>query len=281
MRAAPSKSSRSDYVLQPSYFSSGIYVSAAREDFLSLLSQFHAKWTGPDSGCPFAAFKEVWTSQGWPWLSLQAIDDRAREAFFNSMFRIFMERVAKSEAAITRVLALFSLYTFYYSQPLPSETIPRLRNATHIPVPIDRYNILLSLPGSLTTPYLQPFQSYTAYILNTLVEDNVFLHLPRSELAAQNPPAFPRVSVVHGNEPSTKALKAGRPTKRDMAARAQTAVDGLNSILASPLRPAPVSIGQHITDNELALAASDPGVVQDARAHVQARLRELTSGDGV
>jgi hypothetical protein len=51
------------------------------------------------------------------------------------------ERMVESEPPQVRAIALFGLYTFYFTQP--SGTAPALRRVTHIPIPLGaRYLIM-------------------------------------------------------------------------------------------------------------------------------------------
>ena len=85
---APSPS-HADPTLQPSYFTSSLYVDPLREDITELIAAFQeacATSTVP----PFIAFKQVWRSQGWHLLHLRVFDNRTRERFLAVTFRLFL-----------------------------------------------------------------------------------------------------------------------------------------------------------------------------------------------
>lgn len=140
----------------------------------------------------------------------------------------------------------------------------------------DRYQLLLLLPGSLTTDYLKPLQQYAAYTINRLVEDKAFMMLPKVEFGAQNPTTFPRVVLVQGEDESYKQLKSGRPTKRDLTVRAKAAMDELTTMVRRQDPILEEGDGQHVLDNVQALAAADNTAIDAARRHVDGRLEELT-----
>ncbi|KAJ6621579.1 hypothetical protein B0H10DRAFT_2016477 [Mycena sp. CBHHK59/15] len=111
---------RGHVVLQPSYFTSSIYVKALRDDLTTLQ--------------PFALFKDLWNAQGWEWLHFKVFERRTRDTFLNVTARLFLERMVKTEAPFTRTVALFALYTFFNTQP--SGSAPPLNSLSHIPIPI-------------------------------------------------------------------------------------------------------------------------------------------------
>ncbi|TFK36865.1 hypothetical protein BDQ12DRAFT_608927 [Crucibulum laeve] len=226
---APS-SSRGDLVLQPGYFTSSVYVKAVRDDITSLILLFHEQYSQNRPAQPFLLFKDIWTSQGWKWLHFKVFDDRARKAFLDVTMRLFLERMAKTEAPFSRVVALFGLYTFFYSQP--KYTAPPLYSVSHISIPVDHYLSLKALPGVLTTEQLLPLQPRVICILSRLLTDQVFCILPRSELRPMNPGSLPREIYIEAGtvlpiDPNAPKKK-GRPTKRDKAQKAKAALDGLD-----------------------------------------------------
>lgn len=48
---------------------------------------------GPVHPKPFALFKQLWSSQGWCWFHLKALDGRARESFINVVLRLFLGKL--------------------------------------------------------------------------------------------------------------------------------------------------------------------------------------------
>jgi len=159
MRVAPSTSaSRGEPVLQPTYFTSSVYVSAARDDITTLIHGFHAKHYASPGAEPFATFKTIWLSQGWKWIHFLVFDDRARFSCLNTTMRLFLgkpslaksrfftdvllERMVKTEAPFTRVVTLLGLYTLLYTQPVAEA--PPLLSISHLPIPIGANFLSLS-----------------------------------------------------------------------------------------------------------------------------------------
>jgi len=110
MSLAPSPSaSRGDLTLQPSFFTSSLFVLPFRADIQHLIVLFSAQYpasnpdpapahipdpdTGNDTGAvtqPFALFKKIWDEQGWTWVHLKVFDARARETFLRVVCRLFV-----------------------------------------------------------------------------------------------------------------------------------------------------------------------------------------------
>lgn len=89
MSIAPEPStSRGEITLQPSYFSSSLYVDTLREDISTLIASFTKQYN--ESVRPFDLFKKLWADQGWCWLHLRIYDGRARQAFLNITERLFI-----------------------------------------------------------------------------------------------------------------------------------------------------------------------------------------------
>jgi hypothetical protein len=149
---APS-ANRGEVLLQPTYFTSSIFINALRNDINNLISTYYEQYTNIRPVRPFLHFKTLWSSQGWKWMHFMVFDHRARESFLNVTLRLFLgaplcirvqfilstsstgaERMVESEAPYIRAVALFGLYTFYLTQP--SGTAPALYRVAHIPIPI-------------------------------------------------------------------------------------------------------------------------------------------------
>ncbi|KAI0328486.1 hypothetical protein GY45DRAFT_1326196 [Cubamyces sp. BRFM 1775] len=235
MSIAPEPStSRGEITLQPSYFSSSLYVDSFREDISTLVASFAEQYN--ESVRPFELFKRLWTEQGWCWLHLRISDGRARQAFLNITERLFIELLASSEPAITRAVALFALYTFHNTQP-SSSTLPIHANS-HIAIPTNIYQDLLLLPSSLKEPDHQALAPYATHILSTMMDAQVFHVLPDSTLNAQNPSVLPRevfamddqvasATDVTREAGSSAPKKKGRPSKRDKIRKAKEALASL------------------------------------------------------
>ncbi|KXN83873.1 hypothetical protein AN958_00953 [Leucoagaricus sp. SymC.cos] len=226
MQPAPSPSAgRGDVVIQPAFFTSGLYVQPLRDDVSTLTEQFREQYSQRDPVVsPFSIFKLLWRSEGWKWFHFKVFDDRARETFILVTTRIFLEQLME-EDPVAQVVGLFSAYTFHYTQP--EDTAPSLRRVNHIPIPIGA-SVLLS------TPALVPLREPVLYIASTMVNDQVFYILPSSDLGPENPRYLPREVLVGDStpEPDPEApKKKGRPTWREKARRAQTALNNLNDWL--------------------------------------------------
>ena len=152
---APS-ASRGEVILQPTYFTSSIFVKALRQDINNLLITYVEQFSNTQTPQPFALFKTTWCSQGWQWMHFMVFDNRARESFLDVISRLFLgtsscaqvhfypftrpinlERVVESETLL-RAVALFGFYTFYYTQP--TGTAPVLSHITRIAIPLGAYN---------------------------------------------------------------------------------------------------------------------------------------------
>jgi len=86
---APS-STRGEVTLQPSYFTSSLFVLNFREDILYLIQTFHDQYFQTHPTQPFTLFKAIWDIQGWTWMHLKVFDARAREAFLGVAVRLFL-----------------------------------------------------------------------------------------------------------------------------------------------------------------------------------------------
>ncbi|EJF66802.1 hypothetical protein DICSQDRAFT_95569 [Dichomitus squalens LYAD-421 SS1] len=258
MSIAPEPSaSRGEITLQPSYFTSSLYVDPLREDISKLIASFDDQFK--DTIEPFALFKKLWTDQGWCWLHMRAYDGRARQSFICTTERVFAERVADTEDPIARVVALFCLYTFYNTQP--STSAPPFYSVANIAVPMDIYRAMVSLPAVLHEEPLFRLRPYVVHILTTLLNAQTFYILPDSSLRAQNPTRLPREIFVPEGQGPSEALhmtaatesaqqegpnaapkKKGRPSKRDKARKVKEALASLERYID---RNAVALPGQH------------------------------------
>ncbi|KIK70821.1 hypothetical protein GYMLUDRAFT_107345, partial [Collybiopsis luxurians FD-317 M1] len=225
--ATSTSAGRGDVTLQPSFFTSSLYVNPFRDDIRNLIHAYHDQYS-KSSENPFALFKTVWRAQGWQWMHFKVFDNRSREALMNVSLRLFLERSVKTEAPFTRVVALFGLYTFFNTQPSSSGLA--LYSTQHISIPLDQYSSLLLLPTILTTDMLLPLQPYASHILESLFQSHVFHIIPSSDLHAFNPRQLPREVYVDSLSESNLQVpkKTGRPSKRDKAKKAKAALDGID-----------------------------------------------------
>ncbi|KAG6832270.1 hypothetical protein H0H92_003503 [Tricholoma furcatifolium] len=240
MIVAPAPSgARGEVILQPSYFSSSVFVKAVRDDITTLIHSYHEKYTKSSHAQPFALFKNLWCTQGWKWIHLIFFDDRPREMFLNIIHRLFLERMVKTEAPFTRAIALFGLYTFFSTQP--QGTAPSLYSLSHIQIPLDQFATLKALPNSMNADHLQSLQRYVSYILSALLKDAVFTIIPSSDAGPLNPRDLPREIFVEEGAFVSVDLNApkkkGRPTRREKSKKAKLGLDNLDKWLldAPPL----------------------------------------------
>ncbi|KAJ6574952.1 hypothetical protein B0H19DRAFT_1126506 [Mycena capillaripes] len=267
---------RGNVVLQPTYFTSSVYVKALRDDITTLVHNFHEQYK-EDNTKPFALFKSLWNAQGWKWMHFKVFDSRTRETFLNVTVRLFLERMVKTEAPFTRTVALFALYTFFNTQPTGSA--PTLHNLSHIPIPIDQYTALIALPDTLTTPYLAPLQPFASYVVSALVNAQAFHLLPSSELGAQNPRDVPReIFVEEGLIDSNQPQGKGQGSKRDKVIKARTALDAVGRWLeqAPPASGAGWTLAQYEAQKTVLLneIGAESAGVREASLGVVERLQE-------
>ncbi|GJE87668.1 hypothetical protein PsYK624_037510 [Phanerochaete sordida] len=266
MSTAPAPSvTRGEILLQPSYFTSSLFVDPLREDIAQLVQVFAQAFllpkqrsqpdvAQPDDDIvmgpvvdalrpresqpttsvdpvskPFAFFKMLWRDFGWSWFHFKVLDGRAREVFIRVVLRCFSEYFIEDVNPLAQTVALFGMYTFFMTQP--TDSTPPLHAVKHIPLPLDTYNTLLELPTHLVEPHLHPLQPYAAHLLQTLLSAQAFHILPKSSLRAQNPSDIPRERFVEDTaETPTEATakKKGRPSRRDKARKAKDAVAALD-----------------------------------------------------
>ncbi|KAF9015538.1 hypothetical protein BDQ17DRAFT_1229994 [Cyathus striatus] len=223
-------STRGEIILQPAYFTSSIYVKALRDDITNLILKYYEKYSETQPAQPFSLFKELWEAQGWKLLHFKVFDDRARKAFLDVTLRLFLERTVKTEAPFSRAAALFGMYIFFSTQP--RNAAPPLYSVSHIPIATDHFLSLKALPEGLITPEFEALQPRIECILSRLMKEKVFLMVPESRLGALNPRSLPREvymdSCVRTAGEDSGGRKKGRPTKRDKAQKAKTAVESLD-----------------------------------------------------
>ncbi|KZT72798.1 hypothetical protein DAEQUDRAFT_762610 [Daedalea quercina L-15889] len=263
--AAGPSANRGDITLQPSYFTSSLYVEPLCEDIANLVNLFAQQYveTWPPTQ-PFALFKRLWSEQGWRWLHFKVLDARARETFVNVTERLFVERLTDGVPLMARVVALFALYTFHLTQPT-AQNLP-IHSVGHIAVPLDIYHALRLLPSSLATPELLPLQPYVAYVLKTLEVSKSFHILPQAELRPYKPSTLPRevfvteeqesviLAALSGSATTSGAnggalKKKGRPSRRDKQKKAKDALGALEKYLeknTTVLAPEPMPMSESV-----------------------------------
>ncbi|KAH9944285.1 uncharacterized protein BXZ73DRAFT_39872 [Epithele typhae] len=240
MSVAPEPSaSRGSISLQPSYFTSSLYVDPLRQDFDDLIRAFSTQL--PQTTRPFELFKSLWIDQGWCWLHLRVHDGRAKQAFVSTTERVFVERLADTSSPAAQVVALLALYTFHNTQPSNSAP-PTTYRASHIGIPMDVYNTMITLPEHLSEPYLS-LKPHVVHVLST-----------------QNPPRLPREIFVPDGQDALAALQAtglgeadssapppakkkGRPSKRDRIRKAKDALTSLQKYMDKNTVALPSELG--------------------------------------
>ena len=150
--------SRGGIIVQPTYFTSSLYVDPCREDIERLVQEFSQKYHEKRVHS-FSLFKSIWVSSGWQWMHFKVFDARARDAFLKVTIRLFMgafsriavryinpadglisERLKPCEDILSRVGALYAVYVFYSTQP--STSAPRLHAVSGIEVSFGRASSL-------------------------------------------------------------------------------------------------------------------------------------------
>lgn len=96
MSVAPSSGGRGQIVVQPAYFTSSVFVDAARADVTSLIQRYVEQYENMHPSRPFTLFKEIWVSLGWIWIHFKIFDARSRETFLRVMMRIFTGGISVS-----------------------------------------------------------------------------------------------------------------------------------------------------------------------------------------
>jgi len=129
-----------------------------------------------------------------------------------------LERFSEHIEPMRRLVALFGLYTFYFTQPRDTQ-IP-LYSTTHVdialgvpsslclgfvnfdnPIVKDQYELFLDTPKAVS-PMLAP---YASQVVSALVNAKAFYVLPVSELGSYNPRMLPReVFIEDVNEMSQR-----------------------------------------------------------------------------
>jgi hypothetical protein len=90
MSLVPSPSAvRGDVTVQPTYFTSSLFVNPFRADIEQLTNLFIQEYTA-DVTQPFALFKRIWQEQGWTWMHLKVFDPRTRHAYLTVACRLFV-----------------------------------------------------------------------------------------------------------------------------------------------------------------------------------------------
>jgi hypothetical protein len=92
MSAAPS-AGRGEITLQPSYFTSSLYVDPLRHDIQHLIHVFTEQYLQSQTPLPFLLFKKVWAMQGWTWIHFKVFDARARDSFLRVTARLFIGKI--------------------------------------------------------------------------------------------------------------------------------------------------------------------------------------------
>ena len=153
----PSGAGRGDLSIQPSYFTSSLFVNPLREDLCNLAQEFDKQLKAQPEAKPFHIFKHIWIEQGWSWLHLKILEPRARAMFLSVTLRLFLgmlvrsglvlnimqncetieSSISKTKPLVHRVAGLLCLYTFYATQPSPS--VPTTYKTKHIPIALGLY----------------------------------------------------------------------------------------------------------------------------------------------
>jgi hypothetical protein len=80
---------RGEIIVQPTYFTSSLYVDSCRRDIENLVQEFSQKYH-ENRDRSFSLFKSIWVSSGWQWIHFKVFDACARDAFLKVTIRLFM-----------------------------------------------------------------------------------------------------------------------------------------------------------------------------------------------
>ncbi|EIW86866.1 hypothetical protein CONPUDRAFT_161499 [Coniophora puteana RWD-64-598 SS2] len=254
MSVAPTPSAfRGQAIVQPSYFTSSLYVDPLTQDINSLCDEFAQRYAHEQPTQPFSLFKDVWDSQGWPWMHFKVFDDRTRHLFLRVTMRLFLDKTASSEPPLHKAVSLFGLYMFYSTQP--SSSAPPIKAVDRLPIPSDTFTSLLTLDAAFATDGLTPLQPYVVHVVQSLIDARLFEIAPPSHLHALNPRTLPReifvrestqdeppTAVVPAEQPARK--KRGRPSKREMLRKAKESIATLDKMVNEPSGVAPPQLSR-------------------------------------
>ena len=120
--------------------------------------------------------------------------------------------------------------------PIPLGTIaPTQSYESSLHPSLDHYMSLKRLPDSFESEALLPLKSLVCYILSVLLKNQIFFIVPHSVLGPLNPRTLPREIFIDGHHLLPTVLNApkkkGRPSKRDKAKKAKTALEDLDGWL--------------------------------------------------
>ena len=95
--------SRGGIIVQPTYFTSSLYVDPCREDIEKLVQEFSQKYH-ENPVHSFSLFKSIWISSGWQWMHFKVFDAYARDAFLKVTIRLFMGAFSRIGACYINTL---------------------------------------------------------------------------------------------------------------------------------------------------------------------------------
>jgi len=173
----------------------------------------------------------------------------------------------------SKAAAFFGFYTFFYTQT--HDTAPSLFAIENVPIPLgtvaptqfyesslhpslDHYLSLKMLPDSFDSEPLLPLKLPVCYILSVLFKNHIFFIVPHSDLNPLNPRTLPREIFIDGHHLLPAALNApkkkGRPSKRDKAKKAKTALEDLDSWLDRAANTSATNVSLAIDHNHFVAA---------------------------
>jgi hypothetical protein len=104
MSLVPSPStSRGGITVQPSYFTSSLYVNPLRDDILHLIQVYMEHYVQTQPVQPFALFKTIWNRIGWTWMHFKIFDSRSRDTFLKVTLRLFLGESRLSFSGVRQV----------------------------------------------------------------------------------------------------------------------------------------------------------------------------------
>ncbi|PVG03225.1 hypothetical protein CPB86DRAFT_804216 [Serendipita vermifera] len=212
MSLIPSVKVTNGATLQRSYFTSDLFVNDARTDIDSLLCEFDHLAEGETE--PFVIFKQLWVKRGWNLAHLIIWEDSARDQYFRTLFRLFIERINEKEEELIQAGALYALYTLFQLQ----NHVSGMQKVAHIEIALDTLEYLVSyakLSGESVRHQL-------LYILQSFFSNGIFHVLPPSTLRPYNPTKLPHSFVTPISDPAPAHARGGRTkAEKDRAGRAK------------------------------------------------------------
>ncbi|CAO1629400.1 unnamed protein product [Sympodiomycopsis kandeliae] len=149
------------------------FVGRLEEDVRFLLDEFES--TTPEKS-PLEQFLNIWQAKNWNLITLTwGEDDFTREAFFNTVTQVFLNRIGQDDSTIqSDVGCAFAVYLLYELQPRRISPVPGLKspaNSHHwgtfkVKIPYSTFQLLLDLPNRTSS---DASRQDVLFVLNSLL----------------------------------------------------------------------------------------------------------------